>query len=622
MRIDAEGAGRSDESDPTGRTGGSIQVPALWPQCVPLSCFPMPPSLLISDLSVAEPADALADLPLSGKWYRMSYETAEGRGNLLRSFPESPAPRVRIPFTARGSFAVYVGIHYAQGERDDLAIRFGAHCEFARLRARLAGDDAFHLILPEVQNAKSEPDPDRSIRQDAIAETFWRYACFDGPSWLEIEPGVDGSEPCPGNPACLAWLRLAPLDGAERALARSLEPAPQTRCITAVTSLHDPCGYEQVASLGERLAEADIDRVYLDLCRFETCRFPTRTGHLAGDVPFDCGNFEMRAARALKARIDDGWDPLADACAQAGRRGARAYLAMRIALQRDPPQHLGVAWPTRVATRRDWWVQDRHGDPYPHPALAVPAVRQRIVALFSDAAERYDLAGVCVLGVRGWPWVGCEPESARLFKQRHDAAITDVDEADPRFVEHRCHVLGLLFQELRAALNDVGRRRGRPVRVAVDAMNCVDNCRGQGLDVVTWANTGLIDELTLNACHWTGRPVAEPHPTPDFTRAVRAAIDDPGFTLRAHIWPRFLAPHRYLERAAALLDAGADGVAMWDLGHRTARLSEWAVQRHLGHRDCYDELSSTCRRYWRHVPIERMDGVAFSNPDYSGNSAG
>ena len=53
------------------------------------------------------------------KWYKLPYETSEDSGLLLRSFPDDPAPRVRIRFEARGKSPIFLGIHYAQIDRDD-----------------------------------------------------------------------------------------------------------------------------------------------------------------------------------------------------------------------------------------------------------------------------------------------------------------------------------------------------------------------------------------------------------------------------------------------------------------------------------------------------------------------
>ncbi len=559
---------------------------------------------------------------MRNRWYALPYETSACRGVLLRSFPDAPGPRVRIDFEARGHFAIHLGIHYAMIDRDDLAVRFGAVNEFARLRIRLAGDDAFSLVLPEEQNVKSDPDPTREVRQNAITEVFWRNADLEGASHVEIEPGVDRHEPCPGNPACLAWIRLEPLADARWRLATSLEPRPDTRRNTAAVSVADPSGVEGPGPIEAALATSDIDRIYADMCRFDVCRFPTDVGLVAGDVEWDSGNFEFNACRALRDQIDAGRDPLAEIVRVGARHGVAVYLAIRMCLQRDPPQHLGLAANNPLLENRHWWIRDRRGDAYPHPALAVPEVRRRLTDLFRDVVRRYDVAGICIHGNRGWPWVGYETESARLFEAEHGTPIRDVDETDSRFVEHRCRVMTHFIQEVRQTIDDVGRERGRRFRLAIDAMNCIENNRGQGLDVVEWANAGLIDELTINACHWSARPVDREHPEPGFVRTLRQAIRDPHFSLRAHLWPRFMNPRKYLRMARAMLDAGADGIAMWDLGHRLPRLSEWAVQRHLGHVDLYDDIENECDRYWRSVPLLSLDGMAMTNPQYSAASAG
>ena len=70
-------------------------------------------------------------------------------------------------------------------------------------------------------------------------------------------------------------------------------------------------------------------------------------------------------------------------------------------------------------------------------------------------------------------------------------------------------------------MDEAGAERSRKFRIAFDAMNCVANCRFQGEDIVRWANEGLIDELTLNACHCSTRPEAQGNPTPALFREVR-----------------------------------------------------------------------------------------------------
>ena len=572
--------------------------------------------ILVSDLSVAEPSEAMADLPMRDKWYKMPYSVAGAEGVLLRSFPEAPAQRVRIRFQAQGHYAVHVGIHYSMIERDDVAMRFGAVAEFGCLRIRLAGDCTFAVVLPEVQGVKGESDPNRQIRQNAITEVFWRYAHFTGDSYVEIEPNLNDKEPCPLNPASPAWLRLVPIGTDRQRLVRQLKPNAATRRITCFTSMVDAQDFEPVAET------ADFDRCYLDGMRLDTCMFPTPVGSVYGSIEHECGNYSVESSRKLKQRIDAGWDPMADFIKVGQKHDIAIYPAMRIALHRDPPQHLPLAQPNRVYENRGYWVRDRSGHAYPHAALAVPDVRKLIVDMFADVLERYDVAGICIIGIRGWPWVGYEPASARLFAEHCDQPINELPETDDRFIEHRCRVFTMLMRELREMVDALSAKRRRRFRIALDTMNCIDNARFHGQDIVKWAQDGLIDELTLNACHCRTRPEPQSNPTVKLTQQVRQAIGQESFSVRPHLWPRFMSPGRYMDRAQEFWEAGVEGLALWDLFHRTSRLSEWAVQRHLGHVDCYHQLRRECGEYWRSVPIRQMDGICMMNADYSANSSG
>lgn len=57
-------------------------------------------------------------------------------------------------------------------------------------------------------------------------------------------------------------------------------------------------------------------------------------------------------------------------------------------------------------------------------------------------------------------------------------------------------------------------------------------------------------------------------------------------------------------------EAGADGMCLRDAERRAPHLSEWAVQRHLGHRDMLDYLIQTAQSYYRRVPIKYLMGFA------------
>ena len=78
-------------------------------------------TLMISDLSVAEPASALADRPLENAWQKMDYELHDGtRGVMLTADPHYQAPEIVIPLNERGTFRIFVGVNYFFQTQDRL----------------------------------------------------------------------------------------------------------------------------------------------------------------------------------------------------------------------------------------------------------------------------------------------------------------------------------------------------------------------------------------------------------------------------------------------------------------------------------------------------------------------
>jgi len=69
-------------------------------------------------------------------------------------------------------------------------------------------------------------------------------------------------------------------------------------------------------------------------------------------------------------------------------------------------------------------------------------------------------------------------------------------------------------------------------------------------------------------------------------------------------------PGEALARLAQSLYAdGADGLCFWDVERRIQRASEWAVSRHLGHRELLDDLAAAAPDYYRFNDIRLHRGL-------------
>jgi hypothetical protein len=90
-----------------------------------------------------------------------------------------------------------------------------------------------------------------------------------------------------------------------------------------------------------------------------------------------------------------------------------------------------------------------------------------------------------------------------------------------------------------------------------------------------------------------------------------------------HIWPdlmpRTQPAEAFVKLARDYYAAGADGFCMNDGERRTPRMSEWAAQRQLGHREQLDNLEHEAADYYRVVGLKYLMGY---NTRFSFNNFG
>lgn len=133
-----------------------------------------------------------------------------------------------------------------------------------------------------------------------------------------------------------------------------------------------------------------------------------------------------------------------------------------------------------------WWPQGLWN-------LAVPEVRQRKVDILRELLELYDLDGI------------------QLDFARHTPCLPPGQEW-----EHRDHATAFV-RMVRLMMFDLEQRTGRPILLAVRIGETIEGNRLDGLDVVRWAEEGLVDVLSLG-----GRTT-----TIDFAAFARLVEDRP-----------------------------------------------------------------------------------------------
>jgi len=198
---------------------------------------------------------------------------------------------------------------------------------------------------------------------------------------------------------------------------------------------------------------------------------------------YDSQVLELTGKRIGKPRpyiakwIKEGNDPPKVVVREAKKRGLDVFYSFRINDIHDAfmPDEL----PTFKIEHPDWLIgEKRYGDVTSYRTalnFAVPEVRELKFRVIEEIFQKYDFDGLEIDFLRAAPYFlpGKEAENAGLLT-------------------------GLL-QRVRRHLDQRGRERGRPIRLAVRVDESLEACRLDGFDVTTWIEKGLIDYLILGS---------------------------------------------------------------------------------------------------------------------------
>jgi hypothetical protein len=239
-------------------------------------------------------------------------------------------------------------------------------------------------------------------------------------------------------------------------------------------------------------------------------------------------------------------------------------------------------------------MRAQDGTPITNLSLAYPEVRQYWLSLLRETLE-YGTDGIQLHLNRSEPYVFYEEPVTRSFEAKYGEDPRTLDVEDPRWIQHSAGYLTRFVREVKELVDEKpgrelgvtlsGRRSGDPVHYTEN------HC-----DVDTWIREGLVDRITPT-----------PYTHPDLLKHWRAIGGD-----RIQLWPdvmpRAQSAASYARTARAYYEAGADGLSFWDGERRTARISEWAGVRRLGHIDELDRIIQEGPTWFRAVDLKNLGG--------------
>lgn len=562
---------------------------------------------ILADLSRVHPVEAVSPAPAPDKWLVLPYEADGITGKMLYRPMLSTPPDVSVRLPDLGLCRVYVGI-YGCGEASIWKHVFygrqlGAR-PWRRLHLRFSDEDYYDQITPD--------DFPEAPLYRFISESRWRTADVTGRSLVFSAPWQEAFRE---TDVGVAYVRLVPVNE------KPAWPAETKRLVNYFDGNFMGHFVRNVADVKTHispLAETDAKMVFWNTCREDTCYYPTKVGN---PLPWHGtpGLYPHWTGRDFQAMLAAGLDPLKVACDVAHETGLEFYSSYRRLTRRVAPHTPPVSPNALLVTHPELRCMDRDGRPLPHLSLTHARVRQRMIDLLSEQARNYDIDGVHLFFCRGVPFVFFEPPFLERFRERHglDARALPVD--DRRVWEVRAEFVIQLFRELRAAMEAIGKERGREVKMAVTVMNKPDACAYFGLDVATLCREKLVDLLVPFPCHYLPEELGEWNVTPDYVAQFVALAKPNGIGVYPDCgdvdgYDYSNGKLKTEQRAAEFYRAGADGLQLHQTGLRgDGRKREDAAQQRLGHIDELDQAERRRAEAARWIELYTVSGVVLDH---------
>ena len=272
---------------------------------------------------------------------------------------------------------------------------------------------------------------------------------------------------------------------------------------------------------------------------------PCGDGQTAGNRT-DHGQSGLWAVNAKKL-FDAGIDPYEVWTARCREKGVSPWVSMRMNDAHFVASVTNFFRNTRFARqRRDLWrVPDGKGWFDGALDFAHREVREYALAHLKEIAARWDVDGV------------------ELDWMRHGVALRPNHERDDaRYITD-------FMRRARAAVDEIGRSRGRRIKLSVRAARSPFTARQLGFDVVGWAKEGLVDlvvgtsfysvDRDIDVKGWTDS-LAGANPSVAFLPCIDMVVN----TGAADPASRFMNAARYRYVADRFYKAGAKGIYLFN----------------------------------------------------------
>jgi hypothetical protein len=496
--------------------------------------------IVITDMGRCTPRGALSDRLVPGCWKRIAYEAAPYKGTLLFSPAENDPKPVTLPLGARGWHRVRVGLSAPWGLAPTTLLRITGQPAF--IPFKLSGGSIEEITL-------------------GVYDLTGRD--------LEIAARAKGKP----QPASIAYVRLEPLSAADGA-AQAKQGTGISVSIDGFSLWHErrPESKQELWEELWRFRQTDVDHLILQIGSSDQTNYPTRVGNFMGEGqklfprPGD-----RHFAEGIRVLARKGINPTRELIDAAHACGIRTEIGLRPAAWKYYEPYGEYFESPYYRAHPEWRTIDRDGTPLPRLSFAVPAVRRHLVEVTREAVS-FGADGACVMFNRGTPLVLYEKPFADAFRARFGREPGEVADDAPEMLALRAAFVGSFLRELRAMLDDEGKKAGRRLTLSAIALGNEADNRYYGIDLRAWIRDGLIDSLTA----WPADAGRERKGTLDldFFREICAPKNIP-FRPALIGWQMERDPRKLAAHVAGWYAKGSSGITVWDANAIT---DEWLWQ--------------------------------------------
>lgn len=542
----------------------------------------------------------LASIPLPKGWRKANHSSAGQEVVVLQAEPDADV--LVVPLNAAGRREIHLGL----------------------------------VARPKFRNA--------AMQVKVSTDPFWRRVRpmrFIDDSALAIQDGCLGVFDLRSDSQLL--VRAEPVDVAALAYVATVEPdcaAPQRhkRNVGAVFDTNMSISRYRIGKPEDLRAvlapyiDSDFSHIFwgTGVGSYSPLYFSEALGWHGQEQKEFMADHRERTAGVMRMLAERGVDPLRFAIEFCHAHGLQLWANDRVSKNHEHDFRDDFPGGRFLLQHQEKRVQDIDGSLHDQVTMsfAYPEIREMKVRTLVEQA-RYDVDGLYIDFCRKAPLVGWEPVVLDSFRRKHglDPRQKPRGEWFIHWIEHQCGFITQFMRDLRKALGQVEKERGRQIPVAAQVnggwrfTDGIPSCKTEGLDVETWAREGLVDILA--PAEWTA--LMHAHQSLD---RFGPLVEGTACKLWGALGPQFreghrskeertqygpecadLDPWRLMRHAADMYNQGADGVYIWEAQDMPSVPQRWEVLKNIGDRQELNRIFSPLigpfdgRRSFPQVPL-------------------